>query len=420
MALVELGRDTGERRYVDAGRLVHRPARPGPPAGSPAGSTTSTTRRSASGAITGHAVRALYLYSGATDVYLETGDETLSGALAVAQPAAAARLRHRRRRGALGPRVVRRGLRAAQRGGLRRDLRRRGARPVGLADAARQRREPLPRRASRRRCTTPSCRACRSPATPTTTRTPCRPRSPPPHRLVPCACCPPNLARTLASLPRCLRHRPDGGVWIHQYAASRVRRAGRGPRRADRQETGYPWAGSVMVEEARRRLGVRSRSRLRRGRDAAGRRRPAGRRAGRVRRGAAPLAARRHASSLPLEPPRLRPTGGWPPTSAAARSCAGRWCTASRRPTRAARTPGTCADVARLGGGGAPRLLGGCVTLQADGQVLRDEDDPDELYRRADRVHERLEPARLAAIPYHLWANREPGSMQVCDARGRR
>jgi DUF1680 family protein len=45
--------------------------------------------------------------------------------------------------------------------------------------------------------------------------------------------------------------------------------------------------------------------------------------------------------------------------------------------------------------------------------VLRDEDDPDELYRRADRVREHLEPASLSAIPYHLWANREPGPMQV-------
>jgi uncharacterized protein len=60
-----------------------------------------------------------------------------------------------------------------------------------------------------------------------------------------------------------------------------------------------------------------------------------------------------------------------------------------------------------------PDLLGGCITLHADGRVLRDDDDPDELYRRADRVRERLEPARLTAIPYHLWANREPGAMQV-------
>jgi uncharacterized protein len=64
----------------------------------------------------------------------------------------------------------------------------------------------------------------------------------------PCACCPPNLMRTVSSLDQCLATSDDTGVQLHQYAsadlhaelpAGAVRLAVR---------TGYPWHGRVTVE----------------------------------------------------------------------------------------------------------------------------------------------------------------------------
>lgn len=63
----------------------------------------------------------------------------------------------------------------------------------------------------------------------------------------PCACCPPNLMRTLASWEQYLATTDDAGIQVHQYAPS-VILAGTaaGPVRLG-IETGYPWSGEVNV-----------------------------------------------------------------------------------------------------------------------------------------------------------------------------
>ncbi|WP_029150895.1 glycoside hydrolase family 127 protein [Microbacterium indicum] len=58
-----------------------------------------------------------------------------------------------------------------------------------------------------------------------------------------CACCPPNIMRTLSSLAGYLATTTDGGVQIHQFAPSTID-AGSA---ALRVETSYPWDGSVRV-----------------------------------------------------------------------------------------------------------------------------------------------------------------------------
>ena len=85
MALVELYRETGERRHLDLAALLSRAARTR--TGS-ARTATTARRRSRTACrcatrptVEGHAVRALYLTTGATDVYLETGDAALLTAL---------------------------------------------------------------------------------------------------------------------------------------------------------------------------------------------------------------------------------------------------------------------------------------------------------------------------------------------------
>jgi DUF1680 family protein len=55
-----------------------------------------------------------------------------------------------------------------------------------------------------------------------------------------CACCPPNVMRTLASLHHYLATSDDGGVQIHQYATGRVHDLA--------ITTDYPWDGRIEIE----------------------------------------------------------------------------------------------------------------------------------------------------------------------------
>ncbi len=58
-----------------------------------------------------------------------------------------------------------------------------------------------------------------------------------------------------------------------------------------------------------------------------------------------------------------------------------------------------------------PDKLGGIVQLSCDGLREPDADWGDALYREA--APDEAAPARLTFIPYYSWANREPGEMQV-------
>jgi len=63
----------------------------------------------------------------------------------------------------------------------------------------------------------------------------------------PCACCPPNLMRTLSSWPQYLATADDDGVQLHQYATADVTaETGQGTVRLS-VETDYPWDGAVAV-----------------------------------------------------------------------------------------------------------------------------------------------------------------------------
>jgi DUF1680 family protein len=69
------------------------------------------------------------------------------------------------------------------------------------------------------------------------------------HRWNPVACCPPNIMRLLASLHQYLATTSDNGIQVHQYATSTIRGVvpGAGPVELA-VETSYPWSGSVTVE----------------------------------------------------------------------------------------------------------------------------------------------------------------------------
>jgi DUF1680 family protein len=64
-----------------------------------------------------------------------------------------------------------------------------------------------------------------------------------------CACCPPNVARLLASLPGYVYGLSDRGIWVHLYAAGMAQISlpdGRPVGLA--QHTGYPWEGEIAIE----------------------------------------------------------------------------------------------------------------------------------------------------------------------------
>jgi uncharacterized protein len=61
------------------------------------------------------------------------------------------------------------------------------------------------------------------------------------------ACCPPNIMRTLASLPGYLATTDDGGVQLHQYAPSSLTATVPGGEARISVETEYPWDGLVRI-----------------------------------------------------------------------------------------------------------------------------------------------------------------------------
>jgi DUF1680 family protein len=69
------------------------------------------------------------------------------------------------------------------------------------------------------------------------------------HHWNPVACCPPNIMRTLASLHHYLATVSDGGIQLHLYAASTIRaELPDGSSVELAVETDYPWSGTVTVE----------------------------------------------------------------------------------------------------------------------------------------------------------------------------
>lgn len=61
------------------------------------------------------------------------------------------------------------------------------------------------------------------------------------------ACCPPNIARLMASLPGYIYSTSSGGVWIHLYVASEAKVNLNGNIVELNVNTDYPWGGEVKV-----------------------------------------------------------------------------------------------------------------------------------------------------------------------------
>ena len=315
--------------------------------------------------------------------------------------------RHRRGRrlGGLRPRLP-----AAQRQRLRRDLREHRHVPLELADAApAARREvrrrhgahPLQRRAvgaSRCRATGSSTRT-RWPRSASTQRTP----------WFSCACCPPNVARILASVPGYFYAASNDSVYVNLYAQGTGHDdRGAAPNLELVQTTEYPWKGDIRIDVKPGRTDASSRCtsaipgwalnrpvpvgplRLHRARRAERRRSRSTARRWRSRlRDRATRSidadlerpATASSSSLPMPVRRVsRPTRPSRPTAGGSRSSAGRSSTAPSGPTTTAASSNlVLPDERRADRRDArPDLLGGVVVDQGHGAGREREGRPGE------------------------------------------
>jgi DUF1680 family protein len=62
-----------------------------------------------------------------------------------------------------------------------------------------------------------------------------------------CACCPPNIARVLASLSGYVYCTSDEGVWVNLYAQNKTHLNVKGNSMTIAQRTNYPWDGNVEI-----------------------------------------------------------------------------------------------------------------------------------------------------------------------------
>ncbi|MBI3360312.1 MAG: glycoside hydrolase family 127 protein, partial [Chloroflexi bacterium] len=63
-----------------------------------------------------------------------------------------------------------------------------------------------------------------------------------------CACCPPNIARLIASLGGYFYSQSDDGAWVHLFAQGEARLRIGGREVTLKQTTTYPWDGSIKIE----------------------------------------------------------------------------------------------------------------------------------------------------------------------------
>jgi DUF1680 family protein len=221
-----------------------------------------------------------------------------------------------------------------------------------------------------------------------------------------CACCPPNVMRLLASLQHYLATTDDAGVQIHQYASATL-----GPVRV---RTDYPWHGNVEFEVLETRADPWTLSL----------RIPAWSRESRL--DGEPVAPGAYArlkrswqagDTLTLELD-MTPRLVFPhPRIDAVRGCAA----IERGPLvyclEGADAPtGARVDDLRLDPAGAlravsrPDLLGGIVAIEAAGAHRRADDG---LWPYGELSNCAGTPVSLLAIPYSHWGNRGEGGMRV-------
>jgi len=234
-----------------------------------------------------------------------------------------------------------------------------------------------------------------------------------------CACCPPNIARLLASLGQYVYAQKGDALFVHLYAGGGMNCEIAGQRVVVQQRTEYPWQGKVLLEVAPGKPAEFTVALRIPGwcRDAKIRiDGKAVKTVGLTRKGYVHLRRKWRpgdrielALAMPVERIESRPE---------IRSNCGQ-VALQRGPVvyclEQVDNGPDLADIAlpraaKLTAQWKPRLLGGCVTIQ--GQALRRDSREwdDALYQPATGKHKRVP---VQAVPYCVWNNRKPGEMRV-------
>jgi DUF1680 family protein len=239
-----------------------------------------------------------------------------------------------------------------------------------------------------------------------------------------CACCPPNIARLLASLTGYVATVTGDSLWLHLYAACKIDAAlPDGRRIALEVETRYPWDGNITLKVVEAPVGPFT-LRLRIPDWAEG---------------STVVAAGNNVAAAPGEyaaitqtlkpgdtvrvtlPMQVRRIESNPAVNATSGRIA-----LTRGPLvycieqadhpavdiRSLRLPAGSTLNARWAGD----ILGGVVAIEGEAIDVGLGSWSDGLYRAINRCHVKAVP--FAAIPYYAWANREPGPMTVWIPEG--
>ncbi|HEX6708735.1 MAG TPA: beta-L-arabinofuranosidase domain-containing protein, partial [Rubrobacter sp.] len=239
-----------------------------------------------------------------------------------------------------------------------------------------------------------------------------------------CACCPPNVARLLASLPGYFYGVSESTLWIHLYAESDATFQMEGDRTVSlRQHTRYPWDGRVEISvggEGEFALMLRIPSWCEEGAAVEVNGEPIGHAPSpgsylEIRRAWRP--GDRVSLDLPMPVRRVECHPYVAENNGRVALMRGPILYCVEQADNA------IADLRDLTFGDTdppvrfdPDLLGGVVVLEAGAEVAAPDDGwDDRLYRtRYPRVSGiRPGTTALTAVPYYAWANREPGAMLV-------
>ncbi len=238
------------------------------------------------------------------------------------------------------------------------------------------------------------------------------------------ACCPPNVMRLLSSLGHYLATADGAGVQIHQYAAAHVRAEVNGAPVSLEIDTEYPWDGRITLRVAETpadewalRLRVpawcRTSALALNGEQQAAAPQP---------NGYLSLSRRWRAGdavelTLEMEPVLVAPN----PRIDAVRGCLAVqrgplvYCFEQRDQPQGVDLLDAQLDAGRpLAAQWTPDLLGGVVRIEAGGKALNPAGWESSLYRAAAQL-EPLEarPVTLAAVPYFAWGNRGLDTMRI-------
>jgi uncharacterized protein len=239
------------------------------------------------------------------------------------------------------------------------------------------------------------------------------------------ACCPPNVARLLASLPGYFYGVSDDGVWVHLYAEGRAEVRLSDDRTVGlRQRTQYPWGGDVTIEvDAESEFGLRLRIPAWCEEGAAisingdpfdGSASPGS--YAEIRRTWRPGDRVRLALPMPVRCVECHPYVAENAGRVALMRGPLLYC------VEQVDNPGldlrdiVLPDDASFSVQSRPDLLGGVAVLETLAEIVPpDEGWSERLYRRTRPCTDEPQDttAKVAAIPYYSWANRDPGPMRV-------